>query len=84
MAVTTKATNGTMTTTERSTKPTQLERIMNTLRKGQSLTQAQARTRGIKSLSSRVNELRQAGEPIASVVYTNRQGRKVVQYRLEA
>lgn len=76
--------SGTKTTRPKTTKPSQLERIMATLRKGQTLTQAQARTRGIMSLSSRVNELRQAGEPIASVVYTNRSGRKVVRYQLEA
>lgn len=69
--------------TKRTTRPTQLERIMLTLRKGGTLTQAQARTRGIMSLSSRVSELRQAGEPITSDVYTNKQGRTVVKYRLE-
>jgi hypothetical protein len=71
------------TTKRPVTKPTQLERVMGYLRK-HPMTQAQARTWGIMSLSSRVNELRQAGEPITSTVYTNRQGRKVVRYQLEA
>jgi hypothetical protein len=65
-------------------KPSQTERVLAELRKGRTLTQAQARTRGIMSLSSRVNELRQKGVPIASVPYRNKAGRTVVQYRMEA
>jgi len=65
-------------------KPSQNERVLKTLREGKTLTQAQARTRGILSLSSRVNELRQAGVRIASVPYRNRSGRTVVRYQMEA
>lgn len=71
-----------MSGSSKTTKPSQLDRIMSTLRSGKSMTQAQARTRGIKSLSARVNELRQQGESISSVPYRNRDGRTVVQYRL--
>lgn len=73
-----------MSNSSKNTKPSQLDRILTTLRSGKSMTQAQARARGIKSLSSRVNELRNQGVPISSVPYRNREGRTVVQYRLGA
>lgn len=63
-------------------RKTQNQRVLETFQAGRSLTQAQARVRGIKSLSSRVNELRQAGHPIDAVPYTNREGRTVVRYQM--
>lgn len=63
-------------------KKSQNQRVREVLQSGKSLTQAQARTRGIMSLSSRVNELRQSGVAIDSVPYTNRDGRTVVRYQL--
>jgi hypothetical protein len=63
-------------------KLTQKERIMKTLLAGGRITQAQARNRGIMSLSSRVNELRHDGVPIKSSPYINRKGYTAVQYHL--
>lgn len=73
-----------MSVSMKARKPTQLERILNTLKLGKTMTQAQARTRGIRSLSSRVNELRNQGVSITSVPYRNRDGRTVVRYQLAA
>jgi hypothetical protein len=73
-----------MATTKTTVKPTQKDRILTTLRQGKTLTQAQARARGIMSLSSRVNELRQSGVSIASTAYQNRAGQTVVRYSLSA
>jgi hypothetical protein len=61
------------------TKPSQKDRVLKMLRGGKTLTQAQARTYNILSLSARVNELRREGVPIASVP-VRRQGRTVVRY----
>lgn len=63
-------------------KPSQKARIMKILATGRKLTQAQARTYNIMSLSSRVNELRRADVPINSLPYRRRDGRTVVQYQL--
>ncbi len=60
---------------------TQNERILNLFRKGKKLTQAQARTYNIASLSSRVNELRKAGHDIATTPVVRR-GRVIAQYHL--
>jgi len=63
-------------------KLSQKQRIMNILNSGRKLTQAQARTYNIMSLSSRVNELRRDhNEPIDSVPYRRRKDhRMIVQY----
>ena len=60
---------------------TQNERILNLLVRGKKLTQAQARTYNIASLSSRVNELRKAGHEISTTPVVRR-GRVVAQYHL--
>ncbi len=65
-----------------SGKPTQKEWVLSYLRNGRTLTQAQARTYRIASLSSRVNELRRAGVPITSTPFVNRKNRKVVRYEM--
>ena len=64
------------------TKQTQNIRILKTLRNGKTLTAAQAASRGIVRLRSRIHELRSAGVNIQSVPYTKTTGVKAVKYML--
>lgn len=61
---------------------TQKQRILNLLNKGKRITQAQARTYNILSLSSRINELRRAGHEISVTPVKRRDGRIVAQYHM--
>lgn len=63
-------------------KQTQKDRVLNRLREGKTLTQAQARTWNILSLSSTVTKLRRAGHPIDTEPFRNRRGRTVSRYSL--
>ena len=64
------------------TKPSQKARVEKWLREGKTLTQAQARTYRIKSLSSVVNKLRRSHIPITSTLVCNRRGKIVVRYEM--
>jgi hypothetical protein len=63
-------------------KQSQKARVLNMLRAGRKLTQAQARTWNILSLSSTVTKLRHDGYDIDIEPFRNRRGRTVARYSL--